>query len=64
MSKIPLNLIDDGLKIIEFAALKIIGVAKGLEPIMAYFKNNWINGPLTKRPLVWSVKATAQTNAP
>jgi len=54
LSKIPLDLIDEGIKIIEFAALKIQGVVKGLEPIMTYFKNNWINGPLTKRPPVWN----------
>jgi hypothetical protein len=55
LSKIPLNLINEGIKIIEFAALSVKGMVKDrLEPIMTYFKNNWINGPLTKRPNVWN----------
>ena len=55
MSKIPLALIEDGIKIIEFAAQSVRGAVKfRLEPIMAYFKTNWVNGPFTKRPNVWN----------
>jgi hypothetical protein len=43
LSKIPLSLLEDGLKIVEFAALSVVGTFKQrLEPIMAYFKNTWI----------------------
>jgi hypothetical protein len=35
LSKIPLNLLEDGLKIVEFAGLSVVGTVKHrLEPIL------------------------------